>query len=102
MALELTAQNQHAESSPQSCGGFVKLPALGIDVAFNGSGVVVSGLPEGQFRVFEVRALSEDGESEWSENLPVWPTQASDWETEGEARRRERPPSAGRRRWAGR
>ena len=62
----------------------MKLPALGIDVAFNGSGVVVSGLPEGQFRVFEVRALSEDGESEWSENLPVWPTQASDWETEGE------------------
>ena len=67
-----------------SDGGFVKLPALGIDVAFNGSSAVVSGLPEGRFWVFEVRALSEDGESEWSENLQVWPTQASDWETEGE------------------
>ena len=60
------------------------LPALGISVALDGSSAVVSDLPDWNIWFFRVRAVSDNGESEWSELYDVWPTKASDWVTNGE------------------
>ena len=58
---------------------WVALPAEGVGVAFDGSSAVVSDLPEGVFWWLKVRAVSADGESEWSEIVMLFPTNASDW-----------------------
>ena len=47
------------------------LPANGIEVAFDGSAAVVSGLPAGVVHSFRVRAVNSHGASEWSAHLDV-------------------------------
>ena len=46
--------------------GWIGLPADGIEVTFDGAGVVVSGLASGEVHSFRVRALNSHGASEWS------------------------------------
>ena len=59
----------------------VDLPAVGVDVALNGSSAVVSSIPE-KLSWLRVRAVSCAGASEWSEIALIYPTKASDWEDE--------------------
>ena len=52
---------------------WVDLPANGIEIAFDGSGAVVSGLPTGDTYYFRVRAVNSHGASEWSAPIRfVW------------------------------
>ena len=84
-------------TGPESCGSYevqlynhsrevwVDLPTDDIDIVFNGSSAVVSGLlPKNSFWHFQVRAVNAAGESGWSEIVQVVPTKASDWESEGD------------------
>ena len=63
-----------------SSGGaaWLDLPAVGVDVAFHGSGAVVSNLHGLSW--LRVRAMSCAGESEWSQIEQLFGTKASDWE----------------------
>ncbi len=61
-------------------GGFVDLPNGDVEIVFDGSSAVVSGLPEGNLWFLKVRAVNTGGESEWSEIVQIVPTKASDWE----------------------
>ena len=67
-----------------SSNEWVALPAEGVGVAFDGSSAVVSDLPERGFWWLKVRAVSATGESEWSEIVLIYPTKASDWESESD------------------
>ncbi len=60
-------------------GAWVDLPAVGVDIAFGGSGAVVSNM-DGRLSWFRVRAASCAGSSEWSEIEEMFGTRASDWE----------------------
>ena len=59
---------------------WVTLPTGDFASVFNGSSVVVSGLPENDFWFFQVRATGCGGPSEWSEILMMVSTKATDWE----------------------
>ena len=59
---------------------WVTLPTDDFASVFNGSNVVVSGLPENDFWFFQVRATGCGGLSEWSEILMMVSTKATDWE----------------------
>ena len=60
-------------------GEWVDLPAAGVDIAFHGSGAVVSNLEYG-IHWLRVGAASCTGESEWSQIEELIGTRASDWE----------------------
>ena len=59
---------------------WIDLPADGTEIAFDGAGAVVSGLPVSDVYYFSVRALSSSGASEWSDQLFV-PIRL-DWDSE--------------------
>ena len=59
-------------------GEWLDLPAAGVDIAFHGSGAVVSNLHGLSW--LRVRAVSCAGESEWSQIEELYGTKASDWE----------------------
>ncbi len=59
-------------------GEWLDLPAAGVDVAFHGSGAVVSNLHGLSW--LRVGAASCDGASEWSQIEELYGTNASDWE----------------------
>ena len=59
-------------------GEWLDLPAAGVDIAFHGSGAVVSNLHGLSW--LRVRAVSCAGESEWSQIEELYGTNASDWE----------------------
>ena len=59
-------------------GEWLDLPAAGVDIAFHGSGAVVSDLHGLSW--LRVRAMSCAGESEWSQIEQWFGTNASDWE----------------------
>ena len=59
-------------------GEWLDLPAAGVDIAFHGSGAVVSNLHGLSW--LRVRAMSCAGESEWSQIEELYGTKASDWE----------------------
>ena len=59
-------------------GEWLDLPAAGVDIAFHGSGAVVSDLHGLSW--LRVRAVSCAGESEWSQIEELYGTRASDWE----------------------
>ena len=59
-------------------GEWLDLPGAGVDVAFHGSGAVVSNLHGLSW--LRVRAVSCAGESEWSQIEELYGTNASDWE----------------------
>ena len=60
-------------------GEWLDLPAVGVDIAFHGSGAVVSNLDYG-IHWLRVGAASCAGESEWSQIEELYGTNASDWE----------------------
>ena len=64
---------------------WVALPAGDVEGALDGSSAVVSDLPEGVFWWLQVWAVSPDGESEWSEIVMLFPTDASDWDSESDS-----------------
>ena len=59
-------------------GEWLDLPAEGVDIAFHGSSAVVSNLHGLSW--LRVRAMSCEGESEWSQIEQLFGTNASDWE----------------------
>ena len=59
-------------------GEWLDLPGAGVDIAFHGSGAVVSDLHGLSW--LRVRAVSCAGESEWSQIEELYGTNASDWE----------------------
>ena len=59
---------------------WIDLPADGAEIAFNGAGAVVSGLPVSDFYYFRVRSSNSYGASEWSPQLIV--KVRLDWESE--------------------
>ena len=59
-------------------GEWLDLPAEGVDIAFHGSGAVVSNLHGLSW--LRVRAMSCAGASEWSQIEQLFGTNASDWE----------------------
>ena len=59
-------------------GEWLDLPAVGVDIAFHGSGAVVSDLDYG-IHWLRVGAASCAGESEWSQIEELIVNQASDW-----------------------
>ena len=59
-------------------GEWLDLPAEGVDIAFHGSGAVVSNLHGLSW--LRVGAMSCDGASEWSQIEQLFGTNASDWE----------------------
>ena len=59
-------------------GEWLDLPTAGVDIAFHGSGAVVSNLHGLSW--LRVRAVSCAGESEWSQIEELYGTNASDWE----------------------
>ena len=59
-------------------GEWLDLPAAGVDIAFHGSGAVVSNLHGLSW--LRVRAVSCAGESEWSQIEQLFGTNASDWD----------------------
>ena len=67
------AQYYHVKS-----GEWLDLPAEGVDIAFHGSGAVVSNLHGLSW--LRVRAMSCTGESEWSQIEQLFGTNESDWE----------------------
>ena len=66
-------QHYHVEG-----GEWLDLPAVGVDIAFHGSGAVVSDLHGLSW--LRVGAASCDGASEWSQIEQLFGTNASDWE----------------------
>ncbi len=50
---------------------WIDLPGDGITVAFDGTGAVVSGLPDSKVYYFRLRAVDFDETSEWSDRLSV-------------------------------
>ena len=60
-------------------GAWVDLPAVEVDVAFGGSGAVVSNM-DGRLSWFRVRAASCAGSSEWSQIEELFGTGASHWQ----------------------
>ena len=59
-------------------GEWLDLPAEGVDITFHGSSAVVSNLHGLSW--LRVRAMSCDGESEWSQIEELYGTKESDWE----------------------
>ena len=59
-------------------GEWLDLPAVGVEIALHGSSAVVSNLHGLSW--LRVRAMSCDGESEWSQIEQLFGTNASDWE----------------------
>ncbi len=59
-------------------GEWLDLPAVDVDIAFHGSGAVVSNLHGLSW--LRVRAMSCAGESEWSQIEQLFGTNASDWD----------------------
>ena len=59
-------------------GGWLDLPAAGVEITFHGSSAVVSNLHGLSW--LRVRAMSCTGESEWSQIEQLFGTNKSDWE----------------------
>ena len=77
------ADGYEVQFHDHGAGDWVDLPTGDVAIVFNGSSAVVSGLPENRLWWFQARAVNSAGPSEWSEIVQVFPTKASDWESEG-------------------